>query len=311
MSTLTARIVATESHAAWLEARRSGIGSSDAAAILGESPYYGPLEVYLDKIGEAPPRESTIAMRRGLYLEPLVAALYQEQYPDRHVIQPAIMVHRSREHPYLICTPDRFVADQPNGAPPDRLLELKTTHGWNEKDWDHEAPALHVQIQVQHQLLVTGLRAASVAVLIGDRFLTYDLERNDAFLAAYLPRAAAFWESVQNRTPPATTAASLETVRLLWPTVTARKVIDLPPEALALDLQMAEASAMLKKWKQEEETARASLLLLMGDAQVARLPGGTMELVRNEIPEWTGTVTRRAHVRLNRRAARLRRRRMP
>lgn len=39
-------------HDEWLERRREGIGSSDIAAILGISPWQGPLHVWLDKLGQ-------------------------------------------------------------------------------------------------------------------------------------------------------------------------------------------------------------------------------------------------------------------
>lgn len=38
----------------WLEARRTGIGGSDALACLGLDPWKTRLEAYLDKIGQAP-----------------------------------------------------------------------------------------------------------------------------------------------------------------------------------------------------------------------------------------------------------------
>lgn len=38
----------------WLAVRRTGIGSSDAAAAVGLNPYMSPLELWLDKTGRAP-----------------------------------------------------------------------------------------------------------------------------------------------------------------------------------------------------------------------------------------------------------------
>ena len=45
--------VSTEemSYAEWLEARRKGIGGSDAGPIMGLSDYGSPLTVYIDKKG--------------------------------------------------------------------------------------------------------------------------------------------------------------------------------------------------------------------------------------------------------------------
>jgi len=67
-----------ETEAAWLAERKRGIGGSDAAAILGLSKFRTPLQVYLDKIGQAPPIEETAPMRWGKKLEPLILDEYEQ-----------------------------------------------------------------------------------------------------------------------------------------------------------------------------------------------------------------------------------------
>ena len=52
-------------HAAWLEGRRQGIGSSDAPAVLGLSPWACALDVYSSKVegtslGMTPDRKSVV-----------------------------------------------------------------------------------------------------------------------------------------------------------------------------------------------------------------------------------------------------------
>src|SRR4030095_5248994 len=147
--------------------RRSGIASSDAPLILDASPYGGAFDVDLEKIGEAPSRESSVGIRRGKLLEPLVAALYQERYPERTVSDPDGGLFRSTEWPYLLATPDRWVVHPTRGL---GLLELKTTTDWQREEWADEPP-LHVLVQVQHQLAVLRGQWASLAALIGDNFV--------------------------------------------------------------------------------------------------------------------------------------------
>lgn len=62
----------------WLEARRTGIGGSDALACLGLDPWKTRLEVYLDKIGQAPDRE-TPRMRWGQIVEGAILDWFVEQ----------------------------------------------------------------------------------------------------------------------------------------------------------------------------------------------------------------------------------------
>jgi putative phage-type endonuclease len=59
----------------WLAARRTGIGGSDIAAILGLSPWRTPLDVYRDKVDGAEQPE-TEAMRWGRLLEDVIAREY-------------------------------------------------------------------------------------------------------------------------------------------------------------------------------------------------------------------------------------------
>ena len=54
----------------WLEIRRSGIGGSDIAGIMGISPWSTPLAVYCDKVGLRPPQDPTVAMEFGTRMEP-------------------------------------------------------------------------------------------------------------------------------------------------------------------------------------------------------------------------------------------------
>ncbi len=49
----------------WLELRRNSIGGSDSAAACGMSPWKSPLELYCDKMGMIPDKETNESMRRG------------------------------------------------------------------------------------------------------------------------------------------------------------------------------------------------------------------------------------------------------
>lgn len=64
----------------WLEVRRTGIGSSDAAAAIGLNPYQSQLELWMQKTGKVDllpvfdPNGDTSPMFWGTMLEPIVAA---------------------------------------------------------------------------------------------------------------------------------------------------------------------------------------------------------------------------------------------
>lgn len=69
----------------WLEVRKHGIGSSDAAAAVGLNPYKSQLTLWMEKTGrdaELPkpdPEDTTAPVYWGTLLEPIVAASYTKQ----------------------------------------------------------------------------------------------------------------------------------------------------------------------------------------------------------------------------------------
>ena len=66
----------------WLNVRRQGIGSSDAAAAVGLNPYKSQLELWLEKTGrdgllpKTDPLDEESPAYWGNILEPIVAAHY-------------------------------------------------------------------------------------------------------------------------------------------------------------------------------------------------------------------------------------------
>ena len=64
----------------WLERRRSGIGGSDVAPILGMSKWRTAYDVWLSKTAETPEEDrTTMPMLLGNVLEPEVLRLYEQQ----------------------------------------------------------------------------------------------------------------------------------------------------------------------------------------------------------------------------------------
>src|ERR1700690_4404915 len=64
-----------------LAARKGGIFSTDAAAVLGLSKYRSPVQVWLEKPGqsEAADLSGIEAVRMGHVMEPVIARLYQDR----------------------------------------------------------------------------------------------------------------------------------------------------------------------------------------------------------------------------------------
>ena len=197
------RLVKTQqlSRTEWLDVRRQGIGSSDAAAAVGLSPYQSPLELWAQKTGKAQfpqpdPQDDSQPLYWGTLLEPIVAAHYTRRTGRRVRRVNAVLQHP--EHPWMLANLDREVL----GTPEVQILECKTAGIHGARLWKDGVPE-YVQLQVMHQLAVTGKQAADVIVLIGGQELRiHRIERDAAVIERLIALEAAFWRNVQEGTPP-------------------------------------------------------------------------------------------------------------
>lgn len=168
------------SREAWLRARRGGIGASDAAAVVGCSPYQSTLGLWGEKTGRVAPQEPADmdAVEMGRLLEPIVlerlrqkTGLWVEAWPSE------LLVVRDGEA-WQRCTPDGLVFDGAKGV---GLVQAKTARE-TDAGWGDEPP-VHYQMQVQHEMAVTGLPYAILVVLFGGRRLEwYAVQRDEAVI---------------------------------------------------------------------------------------------------------------------------------
>ncbi|MPV64327.1 lambda-exonuclease family protein [Burkholderia sp. BE17] len=186
----------------WLAVRRTGIGGSDAAAAVGLNPYMSALELWLDKTGRAEglprpdPADTTSPTYWGTLLEPIIAAVYTQQTGNKVRKVNAVLRHASI--PWMLANIDREVV----GVPDVQILECKTAGEYGARLWREGVPE-YVQIQVQHQLAVTGKTAAHVAVLLcGQALEVHRIERDDALIGRLIELEARFWRFVETDTPP-------------------------------------------------------------------------------------------------------------
>ncbi|MEZ7911238.1 MAG: YqaJ viral recombinase family protein [Propionivibrio sp.] len=188
----------------WLNVRRQGIGSSDAAAAVGLNPYKSQLELWLEKTGrdgllpKTDPLDEESPAYWGNILEPIVAAHYTRRSGNRVRRINAVLQHPDPQLHWMLANIDREVI----GAPDVQILECKTAGINGSRLWKDGVPE-YVQLQVQHQLVVTGKAAADVAVLIGGQHLEiHRIQRDEALIARLIQLEAAFWRYVEMDTPP-------------------------------------------------------------------------------------------------------------
>lgn len=188
----------------WLDVRKQGIGSSDAAAAVGLNPYKSQLELWLEKTGrdgrlpKVDPQDEESPMYWGNILEPIVAAHYTKRTGRRVRRINAVLQHPDSDKAWMLANIDREVI----GVADVQILECKTAGINGAKLWKDGVPE-YVQLQVQHQLAVTGKEAADVAVLLGGQFLeVHRINRDETLISRLIQLEQQFWSYVINDTPP-------------------------------------------------------------------------------------------------------------
>jgi putative phage-type endonuclease len=209
-----------DEHARWLTERRTGVGASDVAAIIGESPWASPTSVWADKLGLTPlERTPSTAMRLGTDLEPLIAKWFTEQ-TGLVVAGAQTMMRRG----FALATLDGFVLEADSNTLDYSLNDVRDfALGVFESKYTSARPydelPDRIMVQVQWQMYVTGLTRAYVAVLFlpgrgGPDFRVFDVDRDDARIAELVERCEAFWQHVVDKQPPVADDSPSTTVAL-------------------------------------------------------------------------------------------------
>ena len=251
-----------------LAARRTGLGGSDAGAIVGVNPYSGAFDVWarfhLPREGEDDDDLQSQPAHWGDVLEPAIA--------DEYARREGVPLERSgtvrhTSHDWMIAHPDRLI---PAAR---RVIEVKTAglrqaHRWGPEGSD-EIPEEY-RLQVAHYLAVLDYRDADVAVLIGGQdFRVYRIERDLEIEAALIEVEEEFWQRciVGGEQPALDTSPSREEwIARLYPSarLPEREPTD---DDVSLALAYAEAREESKRADEAKEIARARLCEAIADAE--------------------------------------------
>lgn len=207
------------------ELRRTGIGGSDAAAILGLSDYRTRYGVACEKIyGITEDRDDAAAERvqLGKDLEPVVRRAFERK--TGMTVGAGEPFVRHPDYPFIYANVDGLISGLDRSAwlpivPPEiagaGIFEGKTASGGAVDPWgtpaDPRVPT-HYWVQGQHYMLVTGRRwvgfgclANAAQILV--RFVLRDDEWIDRIL---LPGLVAFWRDVEAGDPGVPTDPELD-----------------------------------------------------------------------------------------------------
>lgn len=249
------------------------IGGSDAAAVMGLSPYTTPVELWQEKTGRKrkdpvdPMRAKILA--RGHKLEPFIREMAIDKLRERGLKVELVACnerYRDDEFPFLSCEIDfelRLTGEIVIGG---QLLNLKREHinvdaksvtGFARKKWgmeDTEDVPIEYACQFQHGLMITDRNLCLVAALRSfddvDLFWT---QRDDETIAGMRAREVAFWDCVQTGRAP--DPLTFDDIKLLFPQDNGL-AIEATVEIAEKVAQLKQIGEQRREWEKAEEVLK-------------------------------------------------------
>lgn len=270
----------------WLEARRTRIGGSDIASVMGLSPWQSRWQLWHHKRGLVVEQSSSALLEAGHYVEPAAAQWYADHHlpGGLHLRNSGTWVHQDRD--WQLANPDRLIVDNPHSERhPVGVLEIKYTPN-NASQWGRDgtdSPPAHYWAQAQWYMDVFGVEWADFAVLSTWGFRCFHVERDDEWLGYARSEAQSFIAMLELGIEPpdtdTTPAAQYAVQRLRHPSITDEQVTITDPGDLRAIGQAAQLHAAAREATAEarelEDNAKAILAAAMGDARTALAPDGT------------------------------------
>ncbi len=260
-----ARVIDYTTRDLWLDARRLGLGASDAPAVMGHSPWVGPYQVWLDKLGLLIRSPMSEAQKLGLVFESVIADLYEQQ-TNQQLHDPGDYTIWHGDDP-LQATLDRYESQT------GKIVEIKTAG--SDRDW-RNGPPLHYQIQVQHQMAVAPAADAAIAVLFGSpafHFRIYTVPRNDRFISVLNRRCREFWELVESETPPDVDDSEITERALKRMRAETGEQVELPTEATEWLILRQSLTRGIKDMEKRRRAFDNKIRAAFGTAEIGMLDG--------------------------------------
>ena len=265
----------------WLEVRKQGIGSSDAATACGLNPYMSMLELWLTKTGRVQQNfedesKGVAPLYWGKQLEPLVAEYYSLHTNNKVRRVNAVLQHPDPDKSFMLANLDYAVV----GSDEVQILECKTAGEYGARLWRDGVP-LYVLCQVQHQLAVTGKQAAHVCVLIcGHETKIFKVTRSESVIEHIVKAERYFWECVEKDTPPSVdvSESAAKAILQLYPAHIPLSVEDLSQNEnanLMFD-KLIEMKEEIQHKQERFDQLKHQIQMLMKDAERATFANGSV-----------------------------------
>jgi len=271
-----------------LRERKSGIGGSDCAAIMGLSKWRTPLDVYLDKIDKDIPynAQESEAFYFGNLLEPVVIKEYEKR--SKNTCSKLKDTIKNNKHPWLLANIDALVEDKKI------IVEAKTTRYFSD-DWGYDGGDKIPQeylIQVAHYCLVLDYDVAHIAVLgATNDFRIYVYNRSKELEKLIIEKTKRFWEeNVLKNIPPS--VSSVEDINKLFRKEKIDSKITASDEIINLIEKHTELDSTQSLIEEELEIIKGKIKLYMGENALLTGNDGS------KLFSWKNQITNRVNTKL-------------
>jgi len=174
----------------WLLSRHQGIGSSEAAALHGLSPYMKYEELYQEKCRATPTDNgSSFIQQRGQAMEPRLRAYFAMNYfVEKFIDDPfesANVVHH--RYSYMRASLDGLSKDKTV------FIECKLV---GKKVYEAGIIPIAYFCQMQHQYACSNALEGYMVMGEGDRMKSFLVPRDESFIIIHKRRCKEFWKEV-------------------------------------------------------------------------------------------------------------------
>lgn len=259
---------------AWHEIRRTTVGSSEIAAVVGLHPYLTEFELWAEKTGKVPMNDENDHMWLGTRMEPIVGELFARR--TRMKVEAANQLVGNDDFPGCTASPDFYVYWESLK----RILEAKTTGHYAARSWREGAPVQHV-IQLNWQLAICEMMGGWVAVLPAGNpknFVYEEVDFSPPLFNLCFERAQEFLELVRRDIPPlagpgdSKLIAKLQGKRLEDPKILDSKALLSADKWAEWDLEVKRLKREMQKAEDERDRFAGRLLQALGNHEVGILP---------------------------------------
>jgi putative phage-type endonuclease len=246
--------------------RKTGIGGSDVASIMGLSPFKTALQLYYEKIAESFDIEEHDNLRRGRKLEKYIL----EEYASRteETIEYDIPLLRHAEYPFLIGHIDGKIHGQ------NVIIEAKSS-ALSPKAWENKIPDYYL-VQIAHYAHIYNADRVDVPVLFNNwQYCCFSYYRDEELENRIKQACIDFWQNhiLKGNPPP---MQDIEDGALKYPYSNQDNNLEADATITNKIKELVENSKQIKELEKRETNLKLEIMEYMKDAERLTAPEGCL-----------------------------------